>query len=134
MKKCLPIFAPGWMSMPVLRMGPLGHHPRDERDFQLVQQMGQAIDRDRLEARIAEDHFVEVSHGRVAVVGGLHVEREHLPQLGQLLQKLDRLGLAQGFEIGSSVHISLAPASCRRARPICCVSLSCRPSIRSPTW
>ena len=121
--------------MPVLRVGPFGHHPRDERHLELVQDVGQAIDGDRLQARIAEDHFVEVLDGRIAVVGGLHVERQHLAQLGKLLEELDRLGLAEGFEVAVvACTLSVAPASCRRARPICVVSLSCRPSINSPTW
>ena len=61
--------------------------------------MGQAIDRHRFEARIAEDHFVEVPHRRVAVERRLHVERQRLPQLGKLFEKLDRFGLPEGFEI-----------------------------------
>ena len=41
---------------------------------ELVQHVGQAIDGDRLQARVAEDHLVERLAGRVAVVGGLDVQ------------------------------------------------------------
>ena len=60
--------------MPVLAVGPFGHHPRNERHAQLVQRVGQAVDGDGLQAGIAEDHLVQRLAGRVAVVGGLDVE------------------------------------------------------------
>ena len=99
MKKCSPIFAPGWMSIPVRRMGPFGHHPRDERDLQLVQQMGQAIDRHRLQARVAEDHFIGPFTAGSPSNAACTSRASSFAQLGQLLEELDRFGLAEGLEI-----------------------------------
>ena len=67
--------------------------------LELVQHVGEPIDGDRLQARIAEDDFVERLAGRVAVVGGLHVGGQHAAQLGQLLEEQHRLGLAEGFVV-----------------------------------
>ena len=80
MKKPGPMRAPGWMSMPVLRVGVLGHHARDQRHAQQQQLVGEAIDRDRLQAGIAEDDLVIALGGRVALEGGLHVLLQHHAQ------------------------------------------------------
>ena len=58
------------------------------------------MNRDRLEPRIAEDHLVECAHGRIAVVGGLHIGGQHPPHVGNAFQEFDRLGLAERLEIG----------------------------------
>ena len=73
-----------------------------------MQDVGQAVDGDRLQAGIAEDHLVQRLAGRVAVVGGLHVQGQNLPQVGQLFEKLDRLGLAEGLELAGLPRIALA--------------------------
>ncbi len=65
-----------------------------------MQKVGQTVDRDGLQARIAEDHLVEGANGGVAVVGGLHVGGEDSPHVGDPLQELDRLGLSEGLEVG----------------------------------
>ena len=62
--------------------------------------MRQAIDGDGLQARIAEDHFVQRLAGRVAVVGRLHVGGQQLADRRELLQEGDGLGLAEGLEVG----------------------------------
>ncbi len=102
----------------------------------VVQDMGQAVDRDRLQAGIAEDHLVQRLAGRIAVVGRLHVQGQHLAQVGQLLEEGHRLGLAQGLEIAGLLRIALplldrlvAAAPGRSARS----AVSCSRSIRSPT-
>src|SRR4051812_39517475 len=46
-------------------VGPLGHHAWNERYVEFVQHVCQPIDRDSLQSRIAEDHFVERLAGRV---------------------------------------------------------------------
>ena len=46
------------------------------------------------QARVAEDHFVQVLAGRVAVVGGLDVQRQLPPQSGNPLQEGDGHTLA----------------------------------------
>ena len=79
---------------------PLRHHPGNQRHLQPVQDMGEPMDRHRFEAGIAEDDLVEGPYGGVAVVGRLDVGREHLSQLGDPLEKLDRLGLPEGLEVG----------------------------------
>ncbi len=66
MKKCLPIVAPGWMSMPVCEWAHSVIIRGISGTSQLVQQVGQSIDRDRFEPRVAEDHLVVRLAGRVA--------------------------------------------------------------------
>ncbi len=75
MKKYLPIVAPGWISIPVLRVCPFGHHARNIRHTQAVQDMSQAEDRDGFQAGIAEDDFVRGADGRIAGEGGFDIER-----------------------------------------------------------
>ena len=115
---------------------PLAHHSRDQRNVQLVQEMGEPVDGDGLQAGIAEDHLVQRLAGGVAVVGRLHIHRQNLAQVGQLFEKLHRLRLADGLEVArlSRVAWPFFMASWRMARPICEVSVSCNRSIRSPTW
>ncbi len=38
--------------------------------------------------------------GRIAIEGGLHVERQRFADFGNLFQELDGFHLAQGFEVG----------------------------------
>ena len=83
------------------RMGPLGHHPGNERHFEAVEKVRQPVDRDRLEPGIAKDYLVERPHGRVAVVGRLDIRGENAAQIGDLPEKLHRLRLPEGVEIGS---------------------------------
>ena len=78
-----------------LGVGQFGHHPRNERHAQAVQLVGDAIDRDRLQAGIAEDDFVVALGRRVAAKGGLHVLFEHLADLRQPPQQFDRLLLGR---------------------------------------
>jgi hypothetical protein len=92
---------------PGSRVRPLRHHPWDERHLQAVEEVGQTVNRDGLEAGVAEDDLVERAHGRIAVVGGLHVRGQHLPQVGNLLEKLHGLRLAEGLEVallGAVLH------------------------------
>ena len=60
-----------------LGVGVLGHHPRDQRHAEQQQLVGEAIDRDRLEAGVAEDDLVMALRGRVALEGGLDVLLEY---------------------------------------------------------
>ena len=117
-------------------VGPLGHHPRDQGHAQHVKLMGQAVDGDRLQAGIAEDHFVERFAGRVAGIGGLNVHGQHPPQVRKLLQKRHRPLQAHRLEIGPLLRIAdeqSLPASWHSARAICMVRVLCSLSIRSPT-
>ena len=75
-----------------------------------MQNVGQAVDRDGLQARIAEDYLIERLAGRVAVVRRLHVQGQHLPQLGQLLEEGHGLGLA---DASRSLESGLGIAPCR---------------------
>ena len=82
------------------RMGPLGHHPGNERHVEAVENVRQTVDRDRLEPGIAEDHLVERPHGRIAVVRRLDIRGEHASQVGDLPEKLNRLRLPERLEVG----------------------------------
>ena len=99
MKKPGPIRAPGWMSMPVLRVGVLRHHARDQRHAQQQQFVGDAVDRHRLQAGIAEDDLVMALGGRVALERRLRVLFQDQPHVRQPLQQLDRLLLGQRLQV-----------------------------------
>ena len=82
-----------------LAVRPLGHHARYERHGKLVQQMGQPVNGDGLQARIAENHFVQRLAGRIAGISGLDVHCQNFAKVGQLLQKSHGLCLADGLEV-----------------------------------
>ena len=132
------MWAPGWMSMPVSPWRPFAEHAGNQRHAEAVQFVGDAVNRHRFQAGIAEDDFVETGRGGVAVVGGLHVVGEQFPQVRQRFEKGDRLLLALGLEVdagGSSRHRPCSRSyACLKARAICVGEASCRLSIRSPTW
>ena len=69
-------------------VGVLAHDAGDQRHLGLVQQMGQALDGDRLEAGIGDDDLVLAFGGGVAVHGRLNVGLEDFPQLGKLFQEM----------------------------------------------
>ena len=78
---------------------PFGHHPRDQRHVELVEQMGQAVDGHGIEAGIAEDHLVERLAGRIPVVRRPNVHGQDAAQLGQLIEEGDGLFLGGGFVV-----------------------------------
>ena len=80
-------------------VGPFRHHPRDERHLEPVEEMGEPMDRHRLEAGIAEDDLVERPHGGIAVERRLNVGRQNAPNVGDPFEKLDRLRLAERLEV-----------------------------------
>ena len=85
MKKSSPIFAAGWISMPVTARLSVGEHPRGERHAGLVQRVGEAVGEDRLHpAPAGEDLEVETAvRRRIAVARrgdvGAHLRRTTLP-------------------------------------------------------
>ena len=87
-------------------MSPLAHHAGNERDADLVQQVSEAIDGDRFETGVAKNDFRRRFAGGVAVVGGLNVGGEDFAQLWKLIEELQRLRLAEGFEILGGVAVA----------------------------
>ena len=61
----------------------LRHDPGDKGNAHGVEFVGQALDGDGLEARIAEDHFFLSEAGGVAVVGGLDVGLDEGSDFGE---------------------------------------------------
>ncbi len=117
-----------------LGVGMLGHHARNQRHAEQQDLVGDAVNGDGLEAGIAEDDLVEALGGRVALEGGLDVLLQDQADVGHALEQLDGLLLGQGLEIHGHARLGLdAILLVAQARAICWVSLSCRPSIRSPT-
>ena len=100
-------------------VGPLGHHAGNERDVELVELVGQAIDGDRFQAGVAEDHFVERLAGRVAVVGGLDVGGQIGPAARECVRGTASSWPGRGLrkscgESQSSALADRTPASWRR--------------------
>ena len=78
---------------PRAAVSPFGNHPGNQRDLQAMQLMSQSIDRDRFEAGVAENDFIQSPGGGVAVVGRLNVRREDSSDCGKCRQEFNRLFL-----------------------------------------
>ena len=76
-------------------VGLLAHEPRDEGNVAQVELVGDAMDQNRVHARVAEDDFLAALRGRVTLKRRLGILEEERLQTGQLVDKLirDLLGL-----------------------------------------
>ena len=104
---------------PRLRMGELGHHPRDVRHSKQQQLVGQPVDGDRLQARIAEDDLVVAPSRRVPRnAAATSLSRTSHPPAAP--EELHGLALGQGLEVDvrASSHMSRAGRG-RSARSAC---------------
>jgi hypothetical protein len=70
-----------------LTMGVLGDDAGQQRDVQVVQRVRDPVARDRLDPGVAEDRLVRGSRGGIALVGGLDVRAEPIPDLRQRLEE-----------------------------------------------
>ena len=75
-------------------MGMFRHHPRQHRNAQGVEYMGQTVNRDSKEAGIGENDLIGTGSRRVAVIGCLHIGLDHTPDLRNCPEELqaDALG------------------------------------------
>jgi len=94
-------------------VGPFGEHSGDVRDFEQIKLVGDTMGGDRFEPGVAEDDFIKVVRGGVAIVGGLNVERQELPDARQAIEELEGLGLAERFivNLGTFSAFGLAALS-----------------------
>ena len=69
-------------------VGVFGHHPGQQRNFEMVEMMGHAVDRDGKEAGIAENNLVNTFGGGVALDSGTDVGCQDAAQSRQLLDKI----------------------------------------------
>jgi hypothetical protein len=76
-------------------VGPFREHPGQDRHLAAMEVVGDPVDRDGQEARVAPDDFGVVRGRRVAGVDGVRVLQEHVPEPGQAVVQLrdQRLGL-----------------------------------------
>ncbi len=87
------------------RMRELRHHARDERHAQQQQFVGDAIDRYRFQAGIAEDDFV-IALGRwITLEGGLHVLLQFQAHVRQTLEQFDGFLLSQSLAVDGHAHL-----------------------------
>ena len=68
-------------------MGMLVEHPGNQRNPEFVKRMRDAMDRDRIDARIADHRFIGMRCGGIAVVGRLDIEAEHAAYLWQSIDE-----------------------------------------------
>ena len=73
--------------MPGAGMGPFGHEPRNQRHLFFVKKMRHALDRDRFDSRVGDDHFLVTGRSRVAFEGRIDIGPEHLAQPAELRHK-----------------------------------------------
>ncbi len=72
------------------RMRVLRHDARQHRHALCVQLVRDAVGRDRLDRRVAEDDLLDAVRRRIALEGGEHVLREQRAQRGDLTQQRQR--------------------------------------------
>ena len=109
-----------------------GHHPRDQRHAQAKEHVGQAIDGDGAQARVAEDDLVETLGGGVAVEGGLDVLGERSAQLGRSRPESESRFL-RPWPADSRRSRRPRSRSGKRGRSARSAGRA-ETSIRSPTW
>jgi hypothetical protein len=116
MKKLSPIVAPGWMSMPV-RLWTSSDIMRGSNGTpRRVQVVGDAVDGDRGDPRVAHDDLRVAARRRVAGQRRLHVRGQPLADLRDRLQQLERVLV--GLTGDLLARSSLAGAVDRSARPV----------------
>ena len=62
-------------TIPVLLMSILCHHPRNHRYVQIIKDIGQAVNRNTVEARITKNDLLNTAGGRVETGNGLGIWR-----------------------------------------------------------
>ena len=73
--------------------------------------MGDAVDRDRLQPRIAKDDFVMALRRRVAQERRFDILFEQIAHVGQLAQQFDRFLLGQRLEIDGAPFAAIFMAA-----------------------
>ena len=80
-------------------MSPFCHHSRKEGHIQFEEFVGDTINGDRHDARVAEHDFIGCMACRVAIKSGFHVFGEHEADLRDPFEQFDCHGLTLGFKI-----------------------------------
>ena len=70
---------------PLVRV--LRQHAREQRHAEVVEHMGQPLERDGQHARVGEDDFLDAARGGIACVGGVDVGLDEFAQLRELGEK-----------------------------------------------
>ena len=108
MKKLSPMWAPGWMSMPVWLWAYSVMMRGISGTSWCMKLVGEAVDGDGEEAGVAEDDFVVALGGGVALEGGPHVLGQGAPQVGQLPHEADGVFLAPFLAVGAGQVVAQA--------------------------
>jgi hypothetical protein len=99
-----------WMNIdPGSAMGPLGHNPREQWQLHQVKGVGDALNSDRLDTRIANDYFLVALTCRIALICRFYIGTQKQTNLGNasnqikgdgfgLLLRATRLPSSQAFE------------------------------------
>ena len=69
-------------------VGVLGHHPRQHRHLHAVEDVGHAVDADRLKGGIGKHDLHRAPGGGIPVVGRVKIGRQSRLDLGELLHEL----------------------------------------------
>ena len=87
-EKMAPDLRPGMNIDPGAAMGPFRHHAGDEGEMGEIENVGHALDCNRLERRIGEDDFLEAGRGRIALVSGVDISPEHFAHARELAKEM----------------------------------------------
>ena len=106
--KALVDLGPGVDVDPGEAVGMLGHDPRQERHPQFEEAVGNPVDRDGIDARVAEDDFIVAARGRVAVVSGAHIGGQDLADGREVLEELQGELVAAVLAVGAGLLVAEA--------------------------
>ena len=82
-------------------VGVLGKHAREKRNAEAIELVGDALQRDREDARVGEDDFLDAARGGVAPIGGLHIGLHDVADFGETAK--ERHGQLVGAGLGGGV-------------------------------
>lgn len=86
-EKAFPDLSPGMDVDSGSVMHPLIHNAWNKDQALMVEEVGEAMDRNGLQSGIAENDFVEAGSGGIIFEGRFNVEFEHVPNFGNIAQK-----------------------------------------------
>ena len=107
-RKALVDLGPGVDVDPGEAVGMFGHDPRQERHPQFEKPVGNPVDGDGIDARVAEDDFLVAARGRVAVISGAHIAGQDRADGREVLEELQGELVAAVLAVGAGLLVAEA--------------------------
>lgn len=88
-----------WMNInPGSGMGMLMEHSRNQRDLQAMQRVGDPVDRDGVDTRVADHGFIRMSGGGISVIGCLNITTQQAAYFRQLPDECSQDPICLGIQ------------------------------------